>query len=491
LPPAGWLLLLLVIAAGLQAYTWLPFDADTSYHLAVGRLIRAHGILQSFPWTPFSWLSDHYADKELLFHLLFVPFAGLDWALAAKIVGALVGTLLLWTLYGVLRVERVRWPGVWVLLALLSSGYFVQRFALVRPHVLAVACALAVTWAATRRRWAVLAAVCFIYPLSYTAWHTALVLVVVAETASRLSGRRLDWRPLAVAVASVAAGLLLHPNFPNILRFFWIVNFQILFGTAWRQMAGFSLGTEFQPLGLKGFLMFEVLPYGYALAAAALAWRLRRRDPLPLAFALAALAFGGLTRGSCRFIEYLSPFATVALALSMRDGWRPRLVASMLSTVSVAHLYFFGGLNEITVMHGPSTNLPDEMAESLRSRIPPGAQVFTPDWIHAGNMMLALPERRFMVALDPVLFYAKDPELYATWYQLVRQPPPNPARVVRDLFGAEYVLCVMNSSGWDYRFFHTAMFNDPAASVEVVNSDFVLFRVSAQSRSAPDGRPGG
>lgn len=78
-PIAAWAAVYVAIAAIIQfGFVSIPYDSDTAYHVAVGRLIREHGILHAFPWTPFSWLADHYADKELLFHLLFVPLAGLS-----------------------------------------------------------------------------------------------------------------------------------------------------------------------------------------------------------------------------------------------------------------------------------------------------------------------------------------------------------------------------------------------------------------------------
>jgi len=106
-----------------------PHDADTAYHAAVGSLIREHGILQSFPWTPFSWLSDHYADKELLFHLLFVPFIGLGWITASKLVGMLLGAVLLAVLYLILRAESSasRASGPWFLSSPRMCSSFVSR----------------------------------------------------------------------------------------------------------------------------------------------------------------------------------------------------------------------------------------------------------------------------------------------------------------------------------------------------------------------------
>ena len=82
-----------------------------------------------------------------------------------------------------------------------------------------------------------------------------------------------------------------------------------------------------------------------------------------------------------------------------------------------------------------------EEVQVLRARIPEGAQVFTCEWGLTGTLMLALPERRFMVALDPTLFALKDPVRYALWYRLPREAPPGLAATIRERFGARYVAC--------------------------------------------------
>jgi hypothetical protein len=110
----GWALCLCTVALllqGLQSQNY--FDGDTGYHIAVGRYTLQHGILTEFPWTPRSWLGQHYADKELLLHLLLAPLSLLDHNLAARIAGGLMGGALLTTLYAVLRSEGVERAGVW------------------------------------------------------------------------------------------------------------------------------------------------------------------------------------------------------------------------------------------------------------------------------------------------------------------------------------------------------------------------------------------
>ena len=88
----GWKGVLLGLVTLLQLSIPYPIDDDTAYHFSVGQLIREHGILHSFPWTRFSWQFDHYADKEFLFHLLFVPFVNLGFVVASRTVGIICGT---------------------------------------------------------------------------------------------------------------------------------------------------------------------------------------------------------------------------------------------------------------------------------------------------------------------------------------------------------------------------------------------------------------
>jgi len=221
--PIVWATLYVGIACSIQFFIInAPVDLDSAYHAAVGRLIRQYGILHNFPWTPFSWLSDHYADKELLFHLLFVPFAGMDWILAVKIVGTLIGSALLFTMYTVLRKEGVRFAGLWAIFPLVTADVFLWRFALVRPHLISIGLALVVLWAAVNNRRMVVMIFSAIYPWAYVAWLLPVVLAAISEAAGMLSGRKWRWGIITAALIGTILGIILHPNAMNLLRFTWI-----------------------------------------------------------------------------------------------------------------------------------------------------------------------------------------------------------------------------------------------------------------------------
>jgi len=442
----GWVLLYLLIAGALQLYISYPLDNDTAYHVAIGKLIREHGILHAFPWTPFSWLADHYADKELLFHLLFVPLAGVNWIIAAKIIGTLTGATLLFAIYLILRSEGVRLAGLWALVPLSASVMFIFRFGLVRPHLLSITLALLYLWAASRGRLVMLFVVSAIYPWAYVAfWQIPLLLLLALETALVLSGKQFQWRPAAVTLAGLTLGVVLHPNAMNLLHLNWYQMVEVLFRNILNVREGFDMGGEFLPLPIPAWVQGLLVSVLMTISAIVYAWRNRRKDTMSLAFAFAALGFCALTIRTARFLEYFVPFSAVAMALiSPSVRWR-----FLLHVTLGASIIYTGwvGANTLLNMSRAPNNMPLHVASILQEQIPTGSQIFSTDWDDTGVLMLTLPDRRFMVALDPTFFYLKDPELYRLWYRLMHEAPSGLALTIRQRFGARYVLG-LNKPQW-------------------------------------------
>ena len=467
-----WAAVYLVVAAILQFhFVSVPYDADTAYHVAVGRLIRDHGILHAFPWTPFSWLADHYADKELLLHLLFVPLAGVDWITASKVVGTILAAALLFILYLILRAERIRFAGCWALLPLITSDVFVFRLALVRPHLLSISLSLLFLWAAARDRLVLLTLVSALFPWAYIAfWQLPLIYLVAVEAARLLAGGRIQWKPAAVALAGAVAGLVLHPNSLNLITVNWIHMVDVLFKNAWESKAGVELGLEFLPFTFSQWMHWLLAASAMVLAGLFLGWRERKQDRFLLTFALAALAFGMLTLRTARFAEYFVPFAAATMALASRFiPWRGIIVA----VFGVSILYTGSALSE--TLDGLGTrieNIPQSRALWLQQRVPVGSQVFTTEWGLTGMLMLALPDRKFIVALDPTLFLVKDPALYDLWYEIPRKPRPGMAEIIRQRFGARFVI-----SFGDDRFneFYYMLAKEPGVRTLLISDRWMVY----------------
>lgn len=473
--PSLWLLLLAAVASFIHCVAPAIVDQDTSYHIAVARLMLRHGMLHAFPWTSFSWLAEHYVDKELLFHTLMLPVADLPPVYCARIVGASLGTLLLTTLFCILRAERVRLPALWVLLGLLSSGAFVLRFAMVRPHLLSVTAALCFVWLAARRfdRWLLLLAL--IYPFCYTAWHLPLILLAIVEFARLCCERRVAPRTLLCGVLGLALGIAVHPHFPANLEFFWVQNVEVL-RIALGQRAGFEMGGEFRSYGLADALRQLLIPL--ALLTAALvrgALRIARRQAtaVEIAFALCALAFTALTLSSSRFIEYQAPFALAAAALNF--GPHPRSWQWLPAALAACGAYFAWASREpLRNLTQRRDDFPPPAMAALRDAIPEHSQIITCDWGLTGGLMLALPERRFVVALDPVFFFYQDPTLYRFWFDAVQQPPPHPATAFRERMSGDFIVCDARTK---WRPLVSALLHDPAAKLARATPLWIAFDI--------------
>jgi hypothetical protein len=469
----AWIAVYFVIVAALQLSIPYPLDDDTAYHFSVARLIREHGMLQSFPWTRFSWQFDHYADKEFLFHLLFVPFTPLGFNSASRVVGTISGAAILSAIYAVLWSEKVRYAGIWALLPL-GTTIFLYRFSQVRPHLLSIALAILFLWAYSRRRLVLLAVVSLLYPLTYVAfWQIPLLLLLAAEGGRLLSGERRCWRPPLVAVIAISVGVVVHPNTWNLLQINWIHMTDILMRNAWGNHLEFNMGEEFEPFAAVDWLKEMSVPTLAVLFAVGGAWKARRSDTLLPAGALAILVFLLLTLRTNRFLEYLVPFATIILALVGRErgkGW----LLPLFCVLSIAGTLLTGTplLRYITSSQPRLWQLDREVARVILREVPVGGAVFTCGWEYTGTLMAEVPERNYLVALDPTLFYKRNPELYELWYRTLKDAPPTSADIVRRSFSSRYVACLDHPSLYP---FFDALARDRRGWVLYSDGKWVLF----------------
>jgi hypothetical protein len=177
-----------------------------------------------------------------------------------------------------------------------------------------------------------------------------------------------------------------------------------------------------------------------------------------------------------RFIEYLIPFSVVSLAVAIRPLKPPRYIAPLLLfSVSLYALAF--GLGPIQALFSSDLR-PDfvsvETTRIMREKIPDGSQVFTCGWDYTGGLMLALPNRNFIVAADPTLFYLNDPVRYDLWSRISDLQPSVMTSTIRDTFGSTFVIC--ENSLVHARLFDT-LSTEPTVSMVLTDDQWVVFEI--------------
>lgn len=461
-----------------------PWSYDEYYHLGLAREMRSDIRMESFRWTPFSLLFDHYADGAPLFHILLLPVAGLPLE-TAGLLGVLLGQVFLvgsfaWALWS-LRVPRP-W---WFVLALPALGtLFAQRLEMCRPQVWLIGFSALVVALLVERRWKALFVICALFGLTHTGGWIAIPLAVLWSLSGLVAGKeketkRFPWQPVAVAAGGWLLGQLVHPDVPENFRLFVISNFVIPFqATAAGDAALRSqLGSELSPPDPS--ILMEQWPAFIApvLVLAALLFQPRLRSRATLTSGIISLAFFA---AGClvirRFFELGAPLALLALALVLRErrekglppllpGWG-RLFAGIgivlgsLWTMLALRSYGYGHFSP-----------PLAMARWLGENGGAGERVFTAQWADSAPLLYAAPQLQSLVALDPTVFYAKDPRLFQTYVNVVQGQHPDPARAIRERFGARWVTM------WKmpvYQKLAIQLYNAPGVKIAFSDQDYLV-----------------
>ena len=328
----GLLALVLLFAAGwlafLQFGTHELVDHDSLYHVRAANVLASKGPLRGCPWMQATFLHDHFADKEFLFHAILAPFCGDEDTMDrnAKIATVLLGTLVVAAFAFTLRGLRVRHAWLWVLVLLGSSSDFLVRLCMTRPHLLAIAFLLLGIRFVLEQRWLAVYFVAFFYTWSYSAPELLPAIALVAAIARYGREQAIQPRsfaPAAAGAVGVLSGLTLNPFAPSSFYVFWVQNVLVV-ERAWGFRPGVArLGSELGPMATRSLLESSpglCLAFAVGLGACLLA----RRRPSLRTVQLAAIALAGIALLflSEKFMDYAAPLTVLFAASAVDDQWR-------------------------------------------------------------------------------------------------------------------------------------------------------------------------
>jgi hypothetical protein len=430
----------------LYAPSPLLHDTDAYYHLGVAREYAEHGVVDELPWFRFGLLSEHFGDKEVLFHILLMPFsdtAKVNWG--GRLALALLGALNL----ALIAHLALRAVGAWGLLVpfwlTVGSAEVAWRLVRLRPEHLSLFILLLALWAAGRGRYRWLGLLGFLYALSYTAAHAFVGLFAILFVVISWAERRWEWTLLVYPFLGIGLGLLVHPHFPENLVVWWYVAVEFF-----RFKGSLDVGTEIRPNFTDVLLMVNL---GWILGSM-IFWRSAQvaknkitADRVAECFGIAALVFGILYLLMSRFSLYFFPFASLWLLFEIRRrGWRigptmrlpwrgqlPAAVAWILCLV-LALPVASGEFRRFRARTDPgpgAVRLTDR--EEFGRALPPNARVVAP-WGDTPIYLYYAPQGRYMNVLDPMLLAAFDPKAHQIQQAIFQGSEPDvPLAVARGL----------------------------------------------------------
>jgi hypothetical protein len=433
-----WLRVCLVFVAAWTFLYQLQFQTewllayDGWYHIKYAEMLPSFGIQTEWKWAAQSVWAEHFADKQILYHVFLIPFTWFDnLATGMKHATVLLGAGAVTSFFAVLSLNRFRFPMLWAAVLLAASGeYFLYRLSMPRPQVVSIILLLWSLHFLLNHKRKALAVIIFIYSLSYAAFHVPFGLAIILSVHIFFSERRVEWKTPAVVFVAMLAGMFINPYFPENFRWFWMVNVMIPW-TAANTALDLQMADELLPPITRDFLYAHMLSL---LAVAAAAWAGMSRKVAFGEKTRALLPILGvyllLTSMNRRFVEYSVPvglffvaafvtdiFRDVDFGDRWRQGGRDRkiLVASGLFAMTV-----FGGM-AYTTYTGIQPRLwlsaPERKGAALylNEHTEDDELVFTCDWDDAPELFFFNTKNRYPVIMDPFYMYVHDPELWHQW----------------------------------------------------------------------------
>lgn len=469
---AGLFGVITAVLFSIQAETAALVGNDGYYHAKMALLIRQEGLLAR-PLLPFTILNEaDFYNHHLLYHLYLALFAGIDpvvdggLALTQQVKTAvtLMAALPFMAIWWLLRGQGVRWPALWTVALLALSEPFLYRLSMPRVQsasLLVLVVGLHWLLQGKFRRLLPLGAV---YVWLYDGFPLLLVLGGVYFTAVYLTERRFIWSALSYPALGLGLGLVVNPFFPQNLVF--------IGHHLWAKLAGTTaipVGSEWYPYDTWALVensgLALALFFGTLLL---LNWRGQRPDARLLTLLGCTAVFGLMLLRARRFIEYFPAFvlilAAVALSPLLVSWWEQKRPwpQRWLLAGCVALLLLPGWRTLQAARAAVADSAPaDQYAAAalwLNAYSEPGSMVFQTDWDDFTRLFFYNSAANYTVGLDPTFLSRYDAALYDAWVALTRGQVADPVPVIRDQFGADYIVSDLH---------HTELLDQLAASSQV------------------------
>jgi hypothetical protein len=280
---------------------------DGYYHIKTAEIIKQQGFIEEFPWAEHTILSDNYADIQVLFRILLIPFTFFDLDLGAKLASIIFSTIAFIIFYWFLTKNKIKFPFFWTLLYLFTSATLMYRFLLPRQMPLVIALLILTSYFLQRKKYLYLAITSSVFVLLHSSFIFQIVLILLYFILEKIFSKKVDLKILLYTFIGIILGLVINPYFPN--------NISLLFTQIFKvNLIANLFNVEWNPWPLIDFLKNNVLILFYIIVSAFIVIKNKKITKSQLLYFSLTLFFLIYTLLSRRMQEYLVPFSILALS---------------------------------------------------------------------------------------------------------------------------------------------------------------------------------
>ncbi|MFH0868515.1 MAG: hypothetical protein V1831_04330 [Candidatus Woesearchaeota archaeon] len=188
---------------------------DGYYHIKTAGIIREEGLIKEFPWAVHTILSNNYADIQILFRILLIPFTFLGLSLGAKTASILFAAICFIVFYWFLVENRIKYPFFWSLLYLFTAESLTYRFLLAREMPIAIALLILTIYFLQNKKYIFLGITSFVFALFYSGFVFQLFVIFTYLILEKIFSKKFDWKTIIYSLSGIILGLAINPYFPN------------------------------------------------------------------------------------------------------------------------------------------------------------------------------------------------------------------------------------------------------------------------------------
>lgn len=452
------ILALVVLIFGIVAIIWLQFWTPTLYgadgylHIRMAKFIKDYGLKYDFHWTRHSTFAKNFSDKDLLYHLLLIPFTNLsNIFFGAKLSSIFFAILFFLTFFFVLRAFAVKPLIPLFLLGVLLSDRFFYLLLWPRPMIFVITLTiLGIYFLIEEKLWLVFI-VTSVYCLSHVSGPYMLLYASLTEFIRFFNSRRFNLKLIGVVSLAIVSSYLIHPNFPNNILVFYLNAILVpVYAVKW----GLELGAEFFPISTREYLLsypFLVLAIVLILfIAVILRPKATFKTQVFLFHSLVYFVFSFLSQ---RYIAHGYPLILLSLASYTQDYFKDEtaqksflhlktifraIIIFLCASCLLFGIYTYKSLRNFAFVSRVFDFHYETAGRFLQQNIPKGELIFHTNWSDSQYFIGVNPDNDYFVTFDPMYMFYYNKELYNLYRDVSFGRTKDPYNLLKYTFKVNY-----------------------------------------------------
>lgn len=419
------------------------FDPDSYYNIAVSKFIKELGFHYKFHWAQFSTLKDSFSDRDLLLHILNLPFLYLfgNGILAGKCAIVFYMALFIIVYLYVLRKYLLDfWVAIFLLLPFFSSifsSYFLELRSATLVNILLVS---GIYCLINKKFWGIFL-VSFLYALGHTSFFMIILFALICEALRYRASGSFWLRNIYASLAGAISGCLIHPDFPANLFNVYLNSILVPLYT----IAGIDIGFsgETKALDIRSAMINN---YALILALAiSLCLSIFLRKKMSLASRMwfcSSLVYLVLASISMRYWYQANALFFVFFASYIYDWLKNKtgniliglylVIVLAVFPLSLRQLMAFTTYSTVRNSHYENTG------RWMQKHIPPAQTIYHSYWDDASYFLYFNPKNNYLNTNDPIYMFYRYPVEFEIMNNLSLGRVGNPKEVISRIFKANY-----------------------------------------------------